>query len=141
MKSRPKSGAVQRYHDALVDLRNKPGVYAQQEWCEKHRIGHSAPRAMIRLGYANRVNGKLHLLRERITDQMVMEIIAKKREFDNLRHEKHGPQTAPIIDLFVQEAKAKPKVQEQAQQPEPPKRSSNKEASVGIIRRFLRWLW
>ena len=141
MKSRPKSGAVQRYHDALVDLRNNPGTYAQQQWCKKHGIGHSAPRAMIRLGYASRVNGKLHLLRERITDQMVIEIIAKKREFDNLRHEKHASQTLPSIDMFVQEVKVTPKAQQPVHEPAPAKHSQNERPSVGIIRRFIRWLW
>jgi hypothetical protein len=138
-----RSGALQRYHEAIGDLRNNPGVYNQAQWCHKHSIGHGAPKAMIHLGHAKRVRGKLHLTRERITDQMVLSILSKKREFDYMLHKQHAPQTKLNNALFVQEAQPtiKPKVQKEVHQPAPPKQSAKARPSVGIIRSFLRWLY
>jgi|JI10StandDraft_1071094.scaffolds.fasta_scaffold249259_5 hypothetical protein len=99
-ESKPRSGTYNRYHEALCDLRNNPGVYAQQEWCNRHGIGHSVPRALIQLGLASRVNNRLHLLRERITDGMIQDIIRQKRTFDNLRHAKHGVARVRPTTLF-----------------------------------------
>jgi hypothetical protein len=131
--SKPKSGAVQRYHDALIDLRANPGKYRQQEWCRKNNVGHSLPRAMVRLGYASVINGRLHLLRERITDAMIAELVAKKRSFDNLRHPKHEATKPMPLPLFEESKSANDSpVIEPPVQPLP---------QVGLIRRFIRWIW
>jgi len=90
---------------------------------------------MIRLGYAKRVSGKLHLLRERITDAMIAEIISKKREFDNLRHDKHVD-TAKQPALFPMKA---PRPETNAGNPIAP--AVVAPAKVGIVRRFIQWLW
>ena len=99
-ESKLRTGTYNRYYEALCDLRNNPRTYAQQEWCNRHGIGHSVPRALIQLGLASRENNRLYLLRERITDGMIQDIIRKKRDFDNLRHSKHGVARVIPTTLF-----------------------------------------
>lgn len=135
MPSRIRTGTQKRYYDALCDLRDNPGVYNSHEWCTKHGIGHSAPRAMKRIGHVQSINSKLHLMRERITDNMINEILIKKREFDNLRHDKHKKEEKPHVTPLNQEAHASQiHVEIKEQQTSAPNK-------VGIIRRFINWIY
>lgn len=143
-ESKPRTGTYNRYHEALCDLRNNPGAYAQQEWCNRHGIGHSVPRALIQLGLASRENNRLYLLRERITDVMIQDIIRKKRDFDNLRHSKHGVVRIVPTTLFsdpekVQDAPTSTEKAPNVNTPTPPMGTST--VTVNMPSRSVSVFW
>jgi hypothetical protein len=132
-----RQGVIDKYRTAIEDLRKNPGKYRSQEWCTTHKIGHSAARAMVQLGYARRINNRLHLQRERITDQMLISLVEKKREFDNLYKYTHTHTTLFRMPEMTQpernaiEELADVELTFSAEQHE----------RVGLVRRFIRWIW
>jgi hypothetical protein len=164
-----RAGVVENYKAALEDLRLNPGKYTATQWSAAHSIGNSVPRALVKLGYAKRVSRRMYLQRERITDLMIQQLVEQKREFDNL-HKVPAPlqQKLPLADAAPANAKRSEMVRYTYEKKFPfrvdakdvqalndlvtakpaevptlpaPVPALTQPTRVGLIRRFLRWIW
>jgi hypothetical protein len=108
------STTTEKYMDAFMHLKEHPNVMNADAWTRRHRIGKQVSTIAIRKGYIERSGGGLKLIK-----------MPTRAEVERIRQEaRNRPQNPKPIEptLF--------------NRPIPVERPR-----VGIIRRFIRWIW
>jgi hypothetical protein len=139
-----------KYARAFEDLRLNPGKYTQSEWVELHHIGHQVATNAGVLGFTVREGGRIHLkkmptnaeingIRKMACDARKEYIRKREAQTVTYVYAKKGP-----VRVDPQGWQAPPDiatVRTEAPTPTAPVPALTQPTRVGLIRRFLRWIW
>jgi hypothetical protein len=147
-----RADTISRHIDAFRDLSSNPARYSQAEWTYKHHIGNRSATSALKMGLIELRNGLLHYVGTApITTALIKKVLAsnaKKREEE--REGVHTYEKTLKWDDFSVNGRGAEFYKEinsldatfpmKAPRPEPTPAMIAPE-KVGIIRRFLRWLY